>query len=240
MDDFVLLIPVATTVMAAVFGTILWRHWNRKRQARYMLWWAIGVTAYGIGTFAEAYTSLFGWTDPAFRLWYIAGALLGGWPLAQGTVYLVLKKRTADILTTVSLSYVAIAATFVLLTPVDIGLVEEKRLAGAVMEWEWVRLFSPLLNLYAVIFLVGGALWSAWKYWRTHDRPGSRVWGNVFIAIGAILPGIGGSFARAGQVEVLYVTEILGLSLMWMGYWLMTKSTSKSIHRTQAALQTQD
>jgi hypothetical protein len=42
--------------------------------------------------------------------------------------------------------------------------------------------------------------------------------GNVFIAIGAILPGIGGTFTRFGHVEVLYVTEFVGLLFIYMGY----------------------
>ena len=101
------------------------------------------------------------------------------------------------------------------------------------MEWQWVRLFSPLLNTYALIFLVGGAGWSAWRYWRRSDRPKSLVQGNALIAVGALLPGIGGSFTRAGHVEVLYITELLGLSLIWLGYRAMTRVTAPSIHAAQ-------
>ena len=45
-----------------------------------------------------------------------------------------------------------------------------------------------------------------------------RVYGNAAIAIGGILPGIGGSFTRAGYVEVLFVTELIGLALIYLGY----------------------
>jgi hypothetical protein len=47
-----------------------------------------------------------------------------------------------------------------------------------------------------------------------------RYHGNVLIAIGALLPGIGGSFTRFGHVEVLYVTEFLGILLIYWGYRL--------------------
>ena len=43
----------------------------------HLLWWGIGMATYGIGTFTEAYTSIFGWTPAVFRAWYIAGAFLG-------------------------------------------------------------------------------------------------------------------------------------------------------------------
>ena len=41
-------------------------------------------------------------------------------------------------------------------------------------------------------------------------------------AIGALLPGIGGSFTRFGHTEVLYVTEFAGLLLIFLGYRLNT------------------
>lgn len=42
--------------------------------------------------------------------------------------------------------------------------------------------------------------------------------GNIFIAVGAILPGIGGSFTVFGHTEVLYVTEFIGIILIYVGY----------------------
>jgi hypothetical protein len=52
-----------------------------------------------------------------------------------------------------------------------------------------------------------------------------RYHGNVLIAIGALLPGIGGSFTRFGHVEVLYVTEFLGILLIYWGYRLNVSVT---------------
>lgn len=235
MVEMIEYLPIASTAVAAPFTVVLWRHWRRNPSARFLQWWAIGVALYGLGTLTEALTTLFGWHEPLFRTWYIAGALLGGGPLAQGTVYLLAKKRTADRLTVALIGYVAIAAAFVLATPVDPGLVPDGGLSGKVMEWGWVRLFSPLVNTYALIFLVGGAAWSAWRYHRREDRPRSRVVGNALIAVGALLPGIGGSFTRAGYVEVLYVTELVGLILIWLGYQAIVGDRQQSIHTNQQA-----
>jgi hypothetical protein len=55
----------------------------------------------------------------------------------------------------------------------------------------------------------------------------------LLIAVGAILPGIGGSFARAGQVEVLYVTELIGLLLIWAGYRRIVGDRATPIHQAQ-------
>ncbi len=225
-------LPIVTTLVAIAFFRVLWLHWRRDPSARYVMWWMIGVGLYGLGTLTEAVTTVFGWSEPVFRTWYIAGALLGGAPLAQGTVYLLLPKRTADRLAVALVTYVAIAAAFVISAPLLYELAEPNRLSGNVLGWQFVRLFSPLVNLYAVIFLIGGAIWSAWRYWRRGDAS-SRVLGNILIAVGAILPGVGGGFARAGVVEVLYVTELIGLLLIWAGYRAIVGDRLVSIHRAQ-------
>ena len=230
-------LPVATTLVAAAFAFVLWRHWRSKPDARYLLWWTIGVSLYGVGTLTEALTTLFGWSEPVFRAWYMTGALLGGAPLAQGTVYLLLPRRQADRLAVLLITYVAIASAFVVATPLDLSLVETHRLSGDVIEWGFVRLFSPLVNLYAVVFLIGGAIWSAVRY-RRQGITGARVRGNVLIAVGAILPGVGGSFARAGVVEVLYVTELIGIALIWVGYRHIAGDRTPSIHRSQQSATT--
>jgi hypothetical protein len=225
-------VPIVTTAFAAYFTFVLYGHWKANPK-RYLLWWMIGVALYGLGTLTEATTTVFGWSEGVFRTWYVAGALLGGAPLAQGTAYLLLKQKTADRISVALVTYVAMASVFVVLTPIIPELVEPHRLSGEVMEWQWVRLFSPLANTYALFMLVGGAGWSAWRYRKKSGRSGPRVTGNWLIAIGALLPGIGGSFTRAGFVEVLYVTEIVGLSLIYWGYRVIVGDRSPSIHLNQ-------
>ena len=218
-------LPIVTTILAVPFSVNLWQRYRSRPASIYYLCWCIGVAVYGLGTLAEALTTLTGWHAGIFRLWYITGALLGGAPLAQGTVYLLLRRRTAHILTVALVTYVSIAAICVLLSPLDYSKVEEHRLSGAVLAWTWVRLLSPVANLYAVIFLIGGAILSAIRYSRQSETR-HRFLGNVFIAVGAILPGIGGTATRMGHVEVLYVTELVGLVLIWHGYRLNIRPTS--------------
>ena len=217
MTGAVYYIPIVTTLLAIPFAIAIWRRYRQHPDRLHLLWWAIGVATYAAGTLTESLTTILGWHEPVFKLWYITGALMGGAPLAQGTVYLMLPKRTAHILTGVLVTAVTFAAVAVWLSPVNYGLVQPHRLTGRVFDWAWVRRFSPFINLYAVIFLIGGAIVSAVRY---SKRPEARhrMWANVWIAIGAILPGIGGTATRFGHTEVLYVTELLGLLMMWRGY----------------------
>lgn len=234
MLELIHYIPILSTIVAFWFTVVLYKHWQRKPEAKYLMWWTIGVFFFGVGTLTESVNTIFGWSVINMKTWYIAGALLGAFPLAQGTVYLLLKEKTADILTWIFMIYIALAGVAIALSPVDMSLVDPDRLTGAVMEWRWARLFSPLPNLYSLIFLVGGAAWSAIQYARKRGS-GNRVLGNWLIAIGALLPGIGGTFTRMGYVEVLFVTELVGIILIFAGYRAMAQSVTESIHAAQAA-----
>ncbi len=218
MRTAVYFVPIITTVIALAFAGVVIARWLDRRQP-HLLWWGIGMLTFAAGTITESATTLLGWHEPLFRAWYITGALLGGAPLAQGSVYLHLPRKTADRLTAIVGTAIVIAGLCVIASPIDYALVEPFRLSGKVLAWRWVRLFSPFINLYAVIFLVGGAIVSAVRYRRTRETH-HRFVGNVYIAIGAILPGIGGTFTRFGHTEVLYVTELLGLLLIYRGYRL--------------------
>jgi hypothetical protein len=210
-------VPIVTTILAIPFAAEIFRRYRQHPERLHLLWWAIGIATYGVGTFTEAATTLGGWNEPTFRAWYISGALLGGAPLAQGTVYLLLSKRTAHILTALLVTYVTIASVAVVLSPIDYAQVEAHRLTGRVLGWQWVRAFSPFVNMYAVVFLIGGAILSALRY-SANPATRHRVVANALIALGAILPGIGGTATRMGYTEILYVTELVGLLLTWLGY----------------------
>jgi hypothetical protein len=208
-------LPILTTVLSALFAGSLYRRW-RVRRSPQLWWWAFGITTYGLGTALESAITLFGNTIALTKVWYIAGALLGGYPLAQGSLYLSWPRRMANRLTVVSVAFVAVASVLVILSPVDAAALEPSRPSGAVLAWSWVRLLTPFINLYAVFFLIGGALRSAWVNYRERGQF-YRAAGTALIAAGAILPGVGGSFAKAGLVEVLYVGECLGLMIIWAG-----------------------
>jgi hypothetical protein len=136
---------------------------------------------------------------------------------------------------------IIIGGIAVMHTPFSIPEGFNYKLTGAVFAWKWVRLFSPLINIYAFIFLVGGAIYSAIKFRKVLQRnenggpekeskaiTAARYKGNIFIAIGGLLPGIGGTFTRMGYVNVLFITELLGLILIYVGYRII-KEGKKSL-----------
>lgn len=229
--SFVRLVPILTTVLSAGFFVLLYRRWNEKGRPSYLFWWTVGVLCYGLGTLTEAWVGLFGWSEAVFKSWYILGALLGGFPLAQGSVYLMFSPRTASRMMWAVVAVIFVAAAVIILSPIDQSLVESQRLTGKVLIWKEVRWVTPLVNLYAFVFLVGGAVYSAIQYRRNRNL--ERYRGNVLIALGALLPGIGGSFTKLGYTEILYVTELLGIIIIYSGYRLMRTDRGPSRFASQ-------
>lgn len=219
MEKLIEYIPILTTLFSVFFGVQIISHYL-KRKTSYLLWWSIGVVTFGLGTASESFNALFGWNEVNLRIWYIVGALLGGFPLAQGSVYLLMSKKFAHITTYLFVSLIIVASVGVLSTPIELPDHFDERLTGSVFEWKWVRYFSPFINIYAFIFLVGGAIASAIKYYKNGQKKAAFK-GNILIAIGGLLPGIGGSFTRMGYVEVLYITEFIGLILIYWGYLII-------------------
>lgn len=218
-------IPIFTTIFSIYFFKEIFAHY-KKRQTTYLLWWSIGVLTFGLGTLAESINVLFGWSAFNLKYWYIVGALLGGFPLAQGSVYLLMNRKFANVTTIIFVTLILIASIFIVMAPIELPDPFDGKLTGKVFGWTWVRYFSPFINLYAFIFLVGGAIFSAIKYYKKGIKE-APFRGNIFIAIGGLLPGIGGSFTRAGYVEVLYITEFIGLLLIYYGYKIIKKNKIK-------------
>lgn len=220
-SDVIRHLPIVTTAVAACFAVVVFRRY-RQKGGTHLLWWGLGIVAYGAGTVTESLTTIFGWHEGIFRAWYVTGALLGGAPLAQGTAYLHFPRRVADATAILLVASIVAASVAVMRTPVDASLAETHRLSGVVFTEQGVRLISPYINAYAALVLIGGAIVSAVRYASVAGQR-HRMWANVLIALGGLLPGIGGASARFGHVEVLYVTELVGLLLIFAGFRVSTR-----------------
>lgn len=229
--EFINYIPIITTLFGIYFFAVLYSHWKKNKKSTHVLWWMIGVFTYVAGTITESVNVLAGFSIANFKLWYITGALLGGAPLAQGTVYLLCKRKTANILTIILITVIISTSILVMLSPVNDELITGK-LSGKLLGWTFIRFITPFINLYAFIFLVGGAIYSALKYAK-NTQLRKRFTGNLLIAIGGLLPGIGGSFTKFGYVEVLFITELIGLVFIYVGYKVIRSDRETSLHANQ-------
>ena len=210
-------VPIATTILSAIFCGVLLRRYRQKGTGAHLLWWAGGIACYGLGTATESLITLMGNSPALNKAWYIAGALLGGYPLAQGSVYLLLSRRTAHLLTALTVPFIVVFSILVAISPVNAEALQLHRPSGAVLGWSWIRAFTPIINTYAVFFLSGGAALSAYRFRRRRETH-HRAIGNTLIAFGSLLPALGGWMTKMGHVEWLYIGEFTGLLFIWAGY----------------------
>jgi len=85
-----------------------------------------------------------------------------------------------------------------------------------------VRLTTPFFNIYGLLTLVGGAIWSAYLFWRKRVLP-NRVLGNVLIAAGALSIGSASTLTRLGYGQFLYLGELISAILMFAGFLTAAK-----------------
>ncbi|MBN1371015.1 MAG: hypothetical protein JW987_03565 [Anaerolineaceae bacterium] len=219
--NFLSFLPLASSVISFVFAFfILRRYW--KKRGLHLLLWGVGMIFYGIGGFCEAYYGFFGWSPLIFRLWYLFGAILVAAWLGQGTVYLLARPLIAHIL----MGLLGICSIYALVVvfnaQLDPALMTKSvhtgsELSGHAIVTPGVRTLTPFFNLYGTVTLVGGALYSAFIFWRKRVLL-HRAIGNVLIAFGAILPAFGGTFSRFGIPGALYLSELLGAILLFLGF----------------------
>lgn len=105
-----LLLPALTAVLAAVFASGVVRRWRQNRRP-YLLLWAIGIGAFGLGAGAEALFALWGWNGLIFRLYYLCGAILTAAWLGQGTIQL-LGRRPWPQISLIALSLLSLFGIF--------------------------------------------------------------------------------------------------------------------------------
>ena len=189
------ILPLISGIVSWVFAFLVLKRYLVRRGAHLLLW-GIGMVFYGIGGFCEAFYGIWGWNEWVFRLWYLFGAILVAAWLGQGTVYLLVKRRWANVL----MALLAVASLYavvrVFTAELDPSLMTTSvhtgsELSGHAIVTSGVRGLTPFFNLYGTVTLVGGALYSAWIFWRKRVLL-HRTIGNILIALGAILPAFGG------------------------------------------------
>ncbi|MBI3764171.1 MAG: hypothetical protein HY260_20205 [Chloroflexi bacterium] len=218
-------LPFVTTLVSLIFSAaVLARYFQRG--GSHLLLWGIGLLLYTAGTFSEAFLALV-WSPFVLRLWYLSGAMLTAAWLGQGTIHLLVRRRGVAISLTAILALTSLVAAigvfaapltgvaYRLAIPVSAQYKEILTRPGLIVA------LTVVLNIYGSLGLIGGAIWSAWLFWRKRVLP-NRVIGNVLIAAGALMPASAGSLIKAGLGDWLYLSELLGAIIMFIGFLAAT------------------
>lgn len=242
MDDvfglpFVLSIISAT--VSGIFAIIVLRRWYDKRRP-HLLAWGIGLAMYFAGTLSQVILALT-WSPLFFGLWYWSGALMVAPWLGQGTAYLLLRRGSAARNIQMALLLVAIMTLPWTLfftefnsdawyRGADMTKIyrdfeqEDGTIRAGIMQGEMrgtVRFFSPVMNVWGTLLLVGGAIYSA-RLFRLKQIMRNRMVGNWIIAAGGLLPAMSGVLIRLGDPSFKYLGEMGGAILIFIGFLIAT------------------
>lgn len=220
-------LSILSTILAFAFTLAVFnRYLNRRRT--YLLLWALGLLFYGLGTLSEVILT-FTYSTLVLKLWYLTGAMLTAAWLGQGTVHLLVRKGGLPRALTALLTAISLVAVALIFQAPVTGAAESYAVSEpASAQYQEILVRSGLvtaltifLNIYGTLALVGGALYSAFLFWRKRVLA-NRMFGNILIAGGALMPALGGSFLKAGLADWLYLSELLGVILMYAGFLLAT------------------
>jgi MFS family permease len=236
---------LAALLMFAFAAYVLHRYLIRRKL--HFLFWGIGLAMFGIASAAGAILGL-AWNRWVFFAWYLLGAILTAAWIGHGTVYLLVQKNRAHVLTTVLLlaSVIALFLLLVALSDLDsskfntsVPISEQYReIMPPISNGGLVRLSTPFFNIYGLIALAGGAIWSSYLFWRKRVLP-NRVIGNVLIALGALIIASASTLTRLGLGSVLYIGQLVAAIMMFSGFLVAAAprpATNKDSTQTTSAL----
>lgn len=237
---FPFIVSVISSLTTGIFAFIVLKRWSEKRRP-HLLAWGIGLVLYFLGTFSQVLLAFF-WSPFFFGLWYWSGALMVAPWLGQGTAYLLIRRGSIARNMQMALVLVGVMTLpwTLFLTPFnaeawhpgadmtaiyrdqvdDNGVVIQAGIMPGSARGT-VRFFSPIMNVWGTLLLVGGALYSA-RLFRKKQIMRNRVVGNWLIAAGGLLPAFGGALIRLGDPSFKYFGEMGGALLIFIGFIITT------------------
>ncbi|MDQ2805660.1 MAG: hypothetical protein M3Z04_01875 [Chloroflexota bacterium] len=221
-----IMMPVFAMIVGYALAIIILTHYAAAPARRtHELIWGISFWLFGLGAMAAVFGAAVGWHDLLARVYYISGAILAVTYLGLGEAILLWPRMTR-----VSL---IIGALFTLLTlivlltaPIDKTLLTTDQPWTAVAPKGKVTLpgiLAGVSNTLGTLLIVGGALYSAWVFWRKGIQR-QRMIGCILLAVGTLVVASGGTIARTlHEPFFLYPSMALGVSIMFIGYLQTTR-----------------
>jgi hypothetical protein len=197
-----LLAFAAALVTLRLSGELVRRYRARRRPE--LAAWAAGLAAYSLAAGALAWGAAAGWSEAAFRVYYLGGGLLTAALLGAGSLLLVGRRWIAP----VALVYVGLAVGVALSVPLQAEISgSEIPEAQDVLDVWPARVLAILGNSAGTLAVVVVALVTF----------RARPVGNVLILAGIAVAGIGSGLAGLG-IGALAPAIALAAVLLYAGF----------------------
>lgn len=222
-DGVLALLTAVLSFIAAIFVIDQYLH----RPKAYKLLWFLGLLAYGLAASVEVVGAAEAhWSLTIYRLWYFFGGLMVAAYLGMGTGYLLLPRRVANsIMAVLALAtlYGAVRVFTASITPENLHQLQTATTQQVVDVSNFtimpldIEILAPFLNIGGAALLFGGALWSAWVFWRKRTLS-YRFVSNVLIAIGALAPSLLTGLIRLGYTSGFFLGQLIGAVFILAGF----------------------
>ncbi|MDQ6799158.1 MAG: hypothetical protein M3011_14275 [Actinomycetota bacterium] len=233
-------LAAAAALVALALAMCTYERWLVARRP-HELAWSVSLAMFFVGAAALWFGAANGWGGASFRVFYLFGAVVNVPFLALGTVYLLGDRRRADRWAAAVALASAFAAGVVLEAPLRAPVPADRLPQGSEVFGALPRILAAVASGAGASVVLGGALWSAWRFWRgrgvSSSVPAGRLAGaNVLIAAGTLVLGAGGLFNSVlDAMEAFALTLLVGIALLFAGFLVATAGPRiRPVHREAA------
>jgi len=214
------LLAFAAALVSLRLSAKLASRFGRSGRAEYAAWSA-GLAAYALAAAALAWGAAYGWTDAAFRAYYLGGALLTAPLLGAGSLLLAGRRRAAPL----ALAYVGAAIGIALAMPVgDVSGSTLPRAQDVLGLWP-ARVVAITANSLGTLAVVVVAL-------LTFRR---RPLGNALVLAGIGLAALGSALAGLG-IGALAPIVAVSVVLLYAGFTVPSRGDRSPVPAGVSAL----
>lgn len=210
----VIILPIFCSIISLACAIVMGRDAQRRPRPDKIVW-ALAFMMFALAAGTDAAGRSLGWNEVLARLYYATGPALVVMYLAIGELYLLAPDRMKRYGVGATALCTAFWVALVLNAPIDAA-----RLADD--GWEAIErngfmvLVTVLINTIGTCIIVGGTIWSAWRFKRLGIMR-NRMIGCLLIALGTLAVAAGGSLTRLGHYEYLYIAMSVGVTTIFAG-----------------------
>ena len=233
-----ILLPILSAGLMIVFAIFVLNRYISSNKIHFFFW-GTGLLMFSVVSLSEIYLSM-QWNRWAFFFWYFFGAVLNAAWIGQGTICLLLSSKWLRPTITLLLfaSSTALIVMLQTMSLLDVSKFDNtiiinaqyRNIIPAPLEGSIIRLMTPFFNVYGATSLIGGAVWSAYLFWRKSILP-NRVIGNILIAIGAIIISTTSILTRIGVSKWWHLGELLAAILLFVGFIFASRQTYAKVSK---------
>ena len=226
-------LAVAASLIALAFAMSTFERWL-ARGRRHELAWSVALLFFALASAALAAGAATGWNGPLFRLFYLFGAVVNVPFLGLGTIYLLAPRR-ADWWAAAIALFAAFAAGVLCVAPLTAAVPVDRLPQGSEVFGPLPRVLAAVASAGGALVVLGGALWSAWRF-----RRGRMLWANVLIAAGTLVTGASGILNSVlGEMDAFSVTLAVGITIIFAGFLLATAAPAPARPHLQPVRESQ-